>query len=207
VVLRSVAWAALAVLLLAAGLVWGGQHALAGHGTWAGLAGLLGGAGAAVLALLLFLPLAATIATLFLDRVAGAVERRWYPSLPPARPAPLSQQVWDGIALGLRVLGLQMLALLLAVLLPGVGLVLGWVVAAWAIGRGLFVAVAMRRMDRAGATALYRGRRLAVVAQGALISAGSLVPLLNLVVPVLATAAMVHVLHAGPDPARDGRGL
>ena len=202
VVLRSVAWAALAFVLLAALLVWGGQAAVAGHGLWTWLAGLLGGIGAAVLALFLFLPLAATIATLFLDRVAEAVERRWYPGLPPARPAPLGQQIQDGIALGLRVLVLQVLALVLAIVLPGIGLVLGWVVAAWAIGRGLFVAVAMRRMDRGTATAYYRDRRLVVLAQGALISAGSLVPVLNLVAPVLATACMVHVLHAGWNPGR-----
>jgi uncharacterized protein involved in cysteine biosynthesis len=56
-------------------------------------------------------------------------------------------------------------------------------------------------MDRASAQALYRQRRLGVLAQGGLMTAGSLVPLLNLLTPVLGTAAMVHLLHA------EGHGL
>jgi uncharacterized protein involved in cysteine biosynthesis len=36
-----------------------------------------------------------------------------------------------------------------------------------------------------------------VLAQGALMAVASLVPLLNLFVPVLGTAAMVHLLHEG----------
>jgi CysZ protein len=202
VLLRSVAWAAVAFALLAAGIVWGTHMLLENHGFWSWLAALLGGVGAAALSLYLFLPVAAMIATLFVDRVAEAVERRFYPELLTARAAPLASQIWDGIALGLRVLVLQIVALVLALLLPGIGLVLGWLVAAWAIGRGLFVAVAMRRMDRAAAHALYRGRRLNVLAQGGLISACSLVPVLNLLAPVLGTAAMVHVMQSRNDADR-----
>ena len=202
VVLHSVVWSALAFLVLAAGVV-GGAHAGSAAlgpaglpGWWVGLPAGLGGVGAALLALVLFVPVAAGIASLFIDRVADAVERRWYPGLPPARPAPLASQVWDGIALGVRVLLMQLVALVLALLLPGVGLALGWLVTAWAIGRGLFVPVAMRRMDRAAATSCYRRARGPVLVQGGLLAAAGLVPLVNLLVPVLGVAAMVHVLHA-----------
>jgi uncharacterized protein involved in cysteine biosynthesis len=206
VVWRSVAWALAVCVLLAAAVVWGAEDAAAslqpGWLSWA--AGLLGGVGAALLTFWLFLPLATVIAFLFLERVARAVERRYYPGLPPARPAPLASQAWDGIALGLRILGVQMIALVLALLLPGVGLLLGWMIAAWAVGRGLFVPVAMLRMDRPAALALYRARRPAVLLQGALMTAGNMVPLLNLLTPVLGVAAMVHVLHANEMPmARD----
>ena len=191
---RSVAWALAGIVALALLLARGAEAALAGH-PW--LAGLLGGVGAVVLAFYFFLPLAAVIALLFVDRIAAAVERRWYPGLPPARPAPLAAQVWDGLALGLRVFAWQALALLLSLvpLLAPVAAPLGWLVAAWSVGRGLFVAVAMRRMPRSQAAALYARRRPAVLAQGALIALGSAVPGLNLLVPLLGTAAMVHVLH------------
>jgi uncharacterized protein involved in cysteine biosynthesis len=154
-----------------------------------------------VVSLYLFLPLATVIAMSFAARVTAAVERRYYPSLPPGRPAWLGDQIWDGIALGLRVLAWQIASLVLALLLPGVGLVLGWAITAWSLGRGLFVAVAMTRMDRAQALALYRGQRGAVWVQGALMAAASLVPPLNLLAPVLGVAAMVHVMHA-TDPRR-----
>lgn len=191
---RSVAWALAAFAALAVLLARGAETVLSGH-PW--LAGLFGGVGALVLAFYFFLPLASVIAMLFVDRIAAAVERRCYPALPPARPASFAAQVWDGVALGLRVFAWQVVVLLFAVVPPLIPIAapLGWLVAAWAVGRGLFVAVAMRRMDRPQATSLYRQRRAAVLAQGALIALGSVVPGVNLLVPVLGTAAMVHVLH------------
>ncbi len=202
VLLRSVAWSAAAFAVLATGMVWGVHALLADFSLWAWLAALLAGAGAALLSLYLFLPVAAVIASMFIDRVASAVERRFYPGLPAAIAAPMGQQVMDGVGFGLRVLALQIVALLLALLLPGIGLVLGWLIAAWAIGRGLFMAVAMRRMGRTAAQDCYRVRRLAVLAQGGLIAAISLIPLVNLLAPVLGTAAMVHVMQWGNDPNR-----
>jgi CysZ protein len=195
VVWRSVLWALAAIVALGVLIARGAESLLAGH-PW--LAGLAGGIGALVLAFYFFLPLASTIAMLFVERVAAAVERRCYPGLPPAHPAPLAQQVWDGIALGLRVLAWQIVTLLLVLVPPlaPVAAPLGWAIAAWSVGRGLFVAVAMRRMDRPAAAAHYRARRVPVLAQGALITLGSIVPGVNLLVPVLGTAAMVHVLHA-----------
>jgi uncharacterized protein involved in cysteine biosynthesis len=207
VVWRSVAWTLLGFCALAAVLVWGGHAALAGHAWLGRLGGALGGVGAALLALYLFLPLASVVASLFANRVAAAVEQRFYPGLPPAHPAPFAEQAWDGVALGLRVLGWQVLTLLMLLMLlipplAPIAVPAGWLVSAWSVGRGLFMAVAMRRMERGRAAAAYRAQRAAVLAQGALMAVASLVPVLNLLVPVLGTAAMVHVLHA----ARDVRG-
>ncbi len=194
VVLRSVLWAVGLFVLLAFGIQQGahGWLHLAG---W--LAGALGGVGAALLAWLLFLPVVGLVASLFVDRVAARVEQRFYPDLPPARAAPIAAQLWDGVVLGAQVLALQVVALLLAPFLLGASVPLGWAIAAWAIGRGLFVAVAMRRMPRREALAAYAARRALVVFQGLLIVAASLLPLLNLLAPVLGVAAMAHVLLAG----------
>lgn len=202
---RSVAWAVISLAGLVALLAWGGgalaeqAHSLG----WLGhlLGWVLGGVGGAVLAVYFFLPLATVIASLYADRIAAAVERHFYPGLPPARPATFAEQTWDGIALGVRVLGWQVLILLIALipLLTPIALPLGWLISAWSVGRGLFVTVAMRRLGRPAALACYRERRGAVVAQGALMALGSLVPVLNLFVPVLGTAAMVHVLMAGSE--------
>ena len=49
----------------------------------------------------------------------------YYPWMPPPRGAPMMEQLWDGIAVALRVLVLNIVALMLALLIPGVGLVLG----------------------------------------------------------------------------------
>ncbi len=202
--LGVLAWSvlgAIAGFVLVGVAVWYGVHGVLGWSGW--LSGLLGGVGAAVLAHYLFLPVAGVVASLFVEPIAAAVERRYYPGLGQATPASLGAQVWDGLALGVRVLLLQLAALLLTPVLPGVAVVLAYAVAAWAIGRGLFVAVAMRHMDRRRALALYAARRGDVVVQGAIAVAASLVPLANLLVPVLAVVAMVHVLH-GTAPDRSG---
>lgn len=195
VTLRGVLLAAALFVALAAGCAWALASLAGQHGWLAWLGGTLGGVGGVLLALWLFVPVAVGMAALFTDQVAAAVERRFYPELPPARGAPLAEQVWDGLVLGLQVLLLNLLGLLLALGSAGLGLALGWLVAGWAIGRGLFVAVAMRRMGRTAARRLYAHRRLDVVAPGVLLAVAATVPLLNLLVPVLGTAAMVHVLN------------
>ena len=195
VVWRSLALSGAVFLGLLAGSVWAVEQVVARPGWLGWLAGLAGGVGAALLALWLFVPVAVVIATLYMDRIAAAVDGRFYPGLPVPMGAPLAVQAWDGLALGAQVLALQVVALLLAVLLPGVGLVLGWLVAGWAIGRGLFMGVAMRRMGRAEALRRYARLRLPVLAQGVALALAGSVPGLNLLVPVVGTAAMVHVLN------------
>lgn len=194
VVWRSVLFAALFFAAILAGTVGAVHHYATGHGILAWVLDALGSIAAALLAMWLFIPFAATIGTLYFERIAAAVERRYYPRLPPAAPAPTLDQIWDSIAVGLRVLGLSVLALLLTIFLPGIGLPIGWAIAAWAMGRGIFVAVAMRRMTRADAESLYRALRPVVLVQGGIMAAAAYVPFLNLLIPVAGTAAMVHVL-------------
>ena len=194
VLLRSLAWSAVCFIALHVAAVWAVQRALDLHGPLGWATGALASVGASLLALWLFLPLAAAIGTLYIDRIAAAVERRHFPLLPPARGASLGAQIWDGVSLGGRILALNLLALVLALTLPGAGLLLAWAIAAYAIGRGLFVAVAMRRMPRYAAEALYRQARMQVLAQGGIMALTAYLPVLNLLIPVLGTAAMVHVL-------------
>ncbi|MBV8522682.1 MAG: EI24 domain-containing protein [Acetobacteraceae bacterium] len=189
---RSIACAALCFALLVAGAVWAVHHWLSGWHVWA--ADLLTGIGSALLAFWLFLPVAAAIGGLFMERIAQAVEWRWYPDLPPPRGERLSLQIWDGIAVGLRILLFNIVALVLALIIPGIGIFLGWAIAAWAIARGMFVAVAMRRTTRAQAEALYQRDKLIILAQGGVLALAAWIPLLNLLLPVLGTAVMVHIL-------------
>jgi CysZ protein len=194
VLVRSVAWSAGCFILLHIAAIWAVRHLLDLHG-WIGWAAeMLGGIGASLLALWLFLPLAAVIGTLYIDRIACAVERRYYPTLPPPRGASIAAQIWDAISVGLRVLLLSVLALILALILPGIGLILAWIIGGYAIGRGLFVAVAMRRMPRPAAEALYRRARPVILVQGCIMALSGSVPILNLLIPVVGTAAMVHLL-------------
>jgi uncharacterized protein involved in cysteine biosynthesis len=199
---RSLLLSAVCFLALIILSVWGLHHLLAVHGLIAWLAGVLGGLLAAISALWLYLPVVFVIAGLFMEPVCLAVERSWYSTLPPPAGAGIAAQSWDGLMLGLRVLGLNLISLLLALFIPGIGLALGWAITAWAMGRGLFVSVAMRRMSRAEAEARYREQRASVLIQGAALTLVGSIPVANLLLPVIGPATMVHVVQGGPARAR-----
>jgi CysZ protein len=206
VLLRSVAWSAVCFILLYVATIWATHRLLDLHGWLGWAADVLGTIGAAILALWLFLPVAAAIGTLYIDRIASAVERRYYPSLPPPHGASVGAQLWDAVSVGSRVLLLSLLGLILALIIPGVGLVLAWIIGGYAIGRSMFAAVAMRRMPRGAAEALYLRARPVVLAQGCIMAVAGYVPVLNLLIPVVGTAAMVHVLDmAMTAPPGDAR--
>ena len=194
VLLQSLALSGLSFAAILAGMIWAVHHTANLSGWLAWVIDLAGTIGASLLAFWLFLPVAAAIGACFIETIARAVERRHYPALPPGEAAPLAAQIWDGIAVGLKILGMNVVALVLAILLPGVGLILAWAIGAYAIGRGLFVAVAMRRMPRLQAEVLYRHHRSVILVQGGLIALASYVPVMNLFIPLIGTAAMVHVL-------------
>ncbi len=197
--LRQPLWQSLAIaaasFVIVIALVVAGLHQWLIAHAWLGwLAGALGGLLTAVAALWLFVPLAVLIASQLIEPICRAVERRWYPDLPPPEGAGLAVQTWVGLVIAFQILVLNLAALALAVLLPGIGVAIGWAVAAWALGRGMFAGVALRRFDRAGADRVYRARRLSVWSTGAVLAAMGTVPLLNLLIPIVGTAAMVHVL-------------
>lgn len=196
--------AALGALLVFVGLAalaaWGVGALAAGSGWLAGLAAALGGLLTLGLAVWLFVPAMLAIAGLLLDEVAAAVERRFYPGLPPARGARLAAQVRFNLQLAVKTGAVALLALPVALFLPPVGAVLLWLISTVALGHGLFEGVAQRRMDVPEARALRRRREAAVLGLGGVLAALALVPGLNLLVPVLGTAAMTHLLH------RAGRG-
>jgi CysZ protein len=193
VLARCLAWAAACFVALHFLAIWAIDRILHWHGWLGWAADLLASIGASLLAGWLFLPLAAVIGTLYVDRIAAAVERRYYPSLPPARGAAPGALLWEAVSLGARILALNLLALILVLILPGIGLWLAWVIAGYAIGRGLFIAVAMRRMPRPAALLVYRSSRAIILAHGAIMAFAAYFPLLNLFVPMFGTAAMVHV--------------
>jgi CysZ protein len=194
VLLQTIAWSIVCFAAVDAATIWGVHRLLELHGLLAWVADILGSIGASLLALWFFLPVATAIGMMYVDQIAGAVERRFYPWLPPPGGASLLDQAWDGAAVAVKILALNIVALILAFVLPGVGLILGWMIASYAIGRGLFVAIAMRRMPRPAAESLYRANRGIVLLQGAILALMAYVPVMNLLIPIIGSAAMVHVL-------------
>lgn len=174
---------------------WGLGLVAGGEGWFAGIAAATGSVLVLFSAWWLFVPVLLAISGLFLDGVAASVERRHYPGLPPAMGATTATQAWSGLVLAAKMAGLTLILLPLSLLLPMIGALGLWGVAAIGIGEGIFEGVAMRRMGRDAAETLRRRHRSAIWSLGGALAALAAVPLLNLLVPVLGTAAMTHLLH------------
>ena len=193
--LLGVLGAAIALGLLVWGAVEAAAWVAAGDASWLSwLAQAAGGAVGLLLAWWLFLPVAAAIAAQLVEPVATAVERKHYPGLPPPRGASVAVQVAFGLRFGLRLLLIQILLLPLF-FIPLVGFALALMISAHALGAGMVQQTALLRTDMAGARAAWRRNRLSGWVLGLLLALMALVPILNLLVPVLGTAAAVHLLH------------
>ena len=162
------------------------------------------GLGAVLATLMLFNIVAVLIASLFVETIARAVERRWYPGL----PAPRSQPLGEAIAMALGFAGASLLwnvvALPFYLIIPGGNLAIFLVLNGYLLGREYFELVAQRRFDRRSVRALRRSHPFRLLVAGALIAALSFVPLANLVTPIVATAFMMHILYALPGLAGGG---
>lgn len=149
----------------------------------------------AVVVLALFPAVAGIVASLLLEPIAGVVERRHYPDLPPPRRQPL----WESVGLGLRfmvlLLVLNLAALPFYLFLPGLSLILFYLLNGYLLGREYFEFAALRRLSPAEMSRLRRRYSGAVWLAGIGAACLASVPLLNFLLPVIATAAFIHVLE------------
>lgn len=192
--LLGVLGAAIAIGLLVWGAIEAAAWAAGGSGWLSWLAQAGGGLAAVVLAWWLFLPVSAAIAAQLVEPVAAAVERRHYPHLPPPRGASVAAQAAFGLGFGLRLLLIQLLLLPLF-FVPVLGLALALLISAHALGAGMMRQTAMLRMDAREARAAWQARRFSAWLLGLALAAMALVPVLNLLVPVIGTAASVHLMQ------------
>jgi CysZ protein len=152
----------------------------------------LGGLALVAASIFLIPPVTSLIAGLYLDDIAGQVERSAFPSDPPGRELPTAQSVWLAIKFFFVVLVVNLVALLL-LLIPGVNLIAFYVGNGYLLGREYFELAAMRHVSAAEAKRLRKANRLTVLLCGLIIAGLASVPILNLVTPLFATGLMVRM--------------
>jgi uncharacterized protein involved in cysteine biosynthesis len=194
--LKSVALSAAAILVLWIALGYALLHTQLFAIPWVDTtAAAIGGFGVVVLTLILFPTFVAAFLGLFLEAVAVAVEKRHYPLLPSARTRSTLAEILAGLRLVGLALGINLLVLPLY-FVPGLNLAVflaanGFLLASEYIGQGL-----ARRADPATVRVLWRKHRSEAWLAGALFAGLSLVPFVNLAVPVLAVAACTHLVES-----------
>ena len=164
----------------------------------------LGAIAVVVIAPIFFPSAANVISGLFLDQVADAVDARHYPDMGPGRSTGVAEAIAGSLRLLLIAVVLNLLALPIYLLLPGINLVLFYGLNGYLLGREFFEAVAQRRLDAKEARTLRKRNRIRSLSAGVVIAFLATIPIVNLTVPVLATAFMVHVVRRllpGGNPA------
>jgi CysZ protein len=151
------------------------------------------GAGLALLVLFFFLmaPVTAMFAGLYLDDVAAKVEARHYPNQPLGKALTTFKAMRMSVQFGLLVLLVNILAL--PFVFTGFGAIVLVVINAYLLSREYFEMAAMRFMEPQDAKDFRKENGAAVFVAGFLPAVMSLIPILNLTVPLFSTSYFVHL--------------
>ena len=148
-----------------------------------------------VLSVILMVPVASAMTSLFLEEVAEAVEDRHYPGLPPAHPQSWSEALRESLgAFGIVILA-NALALVAYLLLAPLAPVIFVALNGYLLGREYFQVAALRREGPEGARRMLRANAGRVWLAGCLMAIPLVVPILNLLVPTLGAATFTHLYH------------
>ncbi|MEO0410910.1 MAG: EI24 domain-containing protein [Pseudomonadota bacterium] len=146
----------------------------------------------------LFPAIATAVMGLFLDDVIDAVEDEHYPHAKAPRSIGLSEAVW----LSIKLLGLILLVNLLALpfyillLFTAIGpLILFAALNGYLLGREYFEMVALRHMRGRDAARLRRAWRADIFILGLGVTGLFMIPVINLIAPLVGAAAAVHSFH------------
>ena len=138
-------------------------------------------------------PVAATIGSLFLERIAAKVDAHFYPADPRAPGTPF----FTGVGANIRLVGLALLinvALLAADAETfGAASIAGVLLNGWLLGREFFELASLRHLSRGASDALRRRHSGKIYAAGLLISVLTVIPALDLIAPFFGAALMAHL--------------
>jgi uncharacterized protein involved in cysteine biosynthesis len=148
-----------------------------------------------LLSVVLMVPVASAITSLFLDEVAQAVEDKHFPDLPPMPPVGFLEGLRDTFSFLGLLIAANMLAFLLYAIFPFAAFFIFYALNGFLLGREYFQLAAMRRIGRTDARALGKRHQGRIWLAGCLMAVPLSFPFINLVIPVLGAATFTHLFH------------
>lgn len=197
---QRVLWLSIAGSLATAVILWIGLNTVLQNTDFVGLGWLektfdvLGGLAAIILLILMLPAFVGLIASLMLESICQAVEGRHYPQLPEAR----NQSIMEAVLIGLRfavILILLNILILPLIFFPPVYFVVGWIMNGYLLGREYFELVACRRLNPTEIRAMRRKHRGSIFSAGLVAALISVIPIVNLILPLFGTAFMLHTFE------------
>lgn len=197
---RGVLWVSIAIAALTFLVLWGivgwvlTQTAITEIAWVESIVDFLGWIATLLITWLLFPAVVSASVGFLLDRVADRVEARHFPALGPAREAPLGETIIGSVKF-LAVMVVLNLVMLPFLFFPPVFPFVFYAVNGYLLSREYFEQVAPRRMSPEDARRLRNTHRGSLFVAGIAIAVLLTVPFVNLVAPIVATAAMVHLVE------------
>lgn len=133
------------------------------------------------------------IAGLFQETVIQRVEHNFYPDSVERGHLKFWPEIWHDIKFTVWALFLNLLVLPLSLI--GIGLIVAILLNSYLLGREFFESAAGYHVGKPRAREIGKKHRKAVYGGGLIITTMTLLPILNLFVPILAIVWMVHVYH------------
>ena len=192
VLLKSIGLAILLIIALGAALQWLLQFLLPLASPYDTIAAILLGVLTLVLAFFAMAPVTSLMAAIFLDDVADEVERTKFPADAPGKPLPVARAVFLSTKFFGVVLLVNLGAILLWFVIPVFNVAVFFFANAYLLSREFFEMAAMRFRSPEEARRLRQQHSVSVFVSGMIIAAIVIVPVLNLITPVFATAFMVR---------------
>jgi CysZ protein len=155
------------------------------------------GTGIGLIAAFFFLmsPVTAIFAGLFLDWIASRVEQRHYPQDKKGKALSSFAAILFGLQFALVALGVNLVVIPL-VFFGGFGAILLLLANAYLISREYFEMAATRFMSKSAASNLRTENFRKLYLAGLIPAALSMIPIVNLVVPLFATSYFVHIFKS-----------
>jgi CysZ protein len=202
ILLKSIGLAILLLIALGAALQWLLQFLLPLASPYDTIAAVLLGLLTLIVAFFAMAPVTSLMAAIFLDEVAGEVERTKYPADAPGEPLSIPRSMWLSAKFFGVVLLVNLAAILLWFVIPVFNIAVFFVANAYLLSREFFELAAMRFRSPEEARRLRQQNAVPVFVSGLFIAAIVAVPVLNLITPVFATAFMVR-RHKRLSPLRE----
>lgn len=192
ILLKSIALALLLLVALGGTLQWLLQLLLPLAHPYDYIAAILLGLITLVVAFFAMAPVTSLMAAIFLDDVAEEVERTKFPADAPGTPLSVPRSMALSVKFFSVVLLVNLAAILLWFVIPVFNVAVFFIANAYLLSREFFELAAMRFRTPEEARRLRRQHAAPVFAAGLIIAAIVIVPILNLITPVFATAFMVR---------------
>lgn len=192
VLLKSIGLAILLLIALGASLQWLLQFLLPLAHPYDYIAAILLGLLTLILAFFAMAPVTSLMAAIFLDDVAEEVERTKFPADAPGKPLSIPRAALLSAKFFGVVLLVNLGAVLLWFVIPIFNVAVFFFANAYLLSREFFEMAAMRFRSPEEARRLRQQNAVSVFVSGMVIAAIVIIPVLNLITPVFATAFMVR---------------